>query len=38
MFDANGDLKAGRVVMLFFAFLTSVTAISSAVLPAIVHI
>jgi hypothetical protein len=38
MIDFNRDLKAGRVVMLFFAFLTSVAAISSAVLPAIVHV
>ena len=38
MFDFDHELRAGRVVTLFFAFLTSVTAISSAVLPAIVHI
>jgi hypothetical protein len=38
MIDFNNDLKASRMVTLFFALLTSITAISSAVLPAIVHI
>ena len=38
MIDFNSDIKATRVVTLVFAFLTSITAISSAVLPAIVHI
>jgi hypothetical protein len=38
MIDFNNDLRAARIVTLFFAFLTSITAVSAAVAPAIVHI
>jgi hypothetical protein len=37
MFDTN-ELRSRRIVTLFFAFLTGISAVSTAVIPAIVHI
>jgi len=38
MIDFNNEAKTGRIVTVFFALLTSVTAVSAAIVPAIVHI
>ena len=38
MIDFNSEAKTGRIVTVFFALLTSVTAVSAAIVPAIVHI
>jgi hypothetical protein len=38
MFDANDQLRSRRMVTLFFAFLTGVSAVTTAVAPAILHI
>jgi hypothetical protein len=38
MIDFNHEARSGRIVTVFFALLTSVTAVSAAVVPALVHI
>jgi hypothetical protein len=38
MFEFENDLRSRRIVMLFFAFLSGVSAVSTAVAPAILHI
>jgi hypothetical protein len=38
MFDIENDLRARRVVTMFFAFLSGVSAVSTAVMPAIIHL
>ena len=37
MHSLNNDLRGRRVVVLFFAFITGLTAVGTAILPAIVH-
>lgn len=38
MIDLNDDLRSRLIVTLFFAFLTGISAVSTAVVPAISHI
>jgi len=38
MIDLNDDLRSRLIVTLFFAFLTGISAVSTAVVPALVHI
>ena len=38
MFGISEDLNSRRLVAIFFAFLSGVTAVSTAVLPGILHI
>jgi hypothetical protein len=38
MFDLDDGLRSRRMATLFFAFLTGLSAVSTAVVPAILHI
>jgi hypothetical protein len=38
MFEVDNTLRSRRILTLFFAFLSGVTAVSTAVMPAILHI
>jgi hypothetical protein len=38
MFNADDDLRSRKIVTLFFALLSGLSAVSTAVVPAIVHI
>jgi hypothetical protein len=37
VFDFNGDLRSRQVLALIFALLSGISAVSTAVLPAILH-
>jgi hypothetical protein len=37
MFDLDHGLRSRRIVTLFFAFLTGLSAVSTAVVPALFH-
>jgi hypothetical protein len=38
MFEAKGDLRSRRLVAVLFAFISGVSAVSTAVLPGVMHI
>jgi hypothetical protein len=38
MIDFNHDARATRIATIVFAFLTSLTAVSAAIVPALAHI
>jgi hypothetical protein len=38
MFDVGDTLRSRRILTLFFAFLSAISAVSTAVAPAILHI
>jgi len=38
MFDIDDTLRSRRIVTLFFALLSGISAVSTAVMPAILHI
>jgi hypothetical protein len=38
MFEVDSSLRTRRILTLFFAFISGISAVSTAVLPAILHI
>lgn len=38
MFGVYSGLRTGRIVTLFFACLSGITAVSTAIVPALIHI
>ena len=38
MLELDDGLRSRRIVTLFFAFLTGISAVSTAVVPALIHI
>jgi hypothetical protein len=38
MFEVDDTLRSRRILTLFFAFLSGISAVSTAVMPAILHI